>query len=60
MDHANIIQIYQRKNKIYRSLVKNDFKIKVKLAYYKRYRNQLTHLLELSKKQYYQSQFLIA
>jgi len=29
-------------------------------AYYKRYRNQLAHLLVLSKKEYYRSQFLIA
>jgi len=48
------------KNKIYRSLVKNGFENKVKFAYYKRYRNQLTHLLVLSKKEYYQSQVLIA
>jgi len=50
----------KEKNKIYRSLVKNGFENKVKFAYYKRYRNQLTHLLVLSKKESYQSQFLIA
>ena len=50
----------KEKNKIYRSLQKNGFENKVKFAYYKRYRNQLTHLLVLSKKEYYQSQFLIA
>jgi len=50
----------KEKNKIYRSLVKNGFENKVKFAYYKRYRNQLAHLLVLSKKEYYQSQFLIA
>ena len=50
----------KEKNKIYRSLVKNGFENKDKFAYYKRYRNQPTHLLVLSKKEYYQSQFLIA
>jgi len=50
----------KEKNKIYRSLVKNGFENKVKFAYYKRYRNKLAHLLVLSKKEYYQSQFLIA
>ena len=50
----------KEKNKIYRSLVKNGFENKAKFAYYKRYRNHLTHLLVLSKKEYYQSQFLIA
>ena len=50
----------KEKNKIYRSFVKNGFENKVKFAYYKRYRNQLTHLLVLSKKEYYQSQFFIA
>ena len=60
MDHTSIIQIDQRKKKIYRSLVKNGFENKVKFACYKRYRNQVTRLLVLSKKEYYQSQFLIA
>ena len=50
----------KEKNKIYRSLVKNVFENKVKFAYYKKYVNQLTHLLVLSKKEYYQSLFLIA
>ena len=50
----------KEKNKNYRSLVKNGFKNNVKFAYYKRYRNELTHLLVLSKKEYYRSQFLIA
>ena len=35
-------------------------KIKPNFACYKRYRNQLTHLLVLSKTEYYQCQFLIA
>ena len=48
----------KEKNKIYRSLIKNGFENEAKFAYYKRYRNQLTHLLVLSKKEYYQ--FLIA
>jgi len=50
----------KEKNKIYRSLVKNGFENKAKFAYYKRYRNQLTHLLVLSSKECYQPQFLIA
>ena len=48
----------KEKNKIHWSLVKNGFENKVKFAYYKRHRNQLTHLLVLLKKEYYyQSQF---
>ena len=50
----------KEKKEIYRSLVKSGFENKVKFAYYKRYRNQLAHLLVLSKKEYYKSQFLIA
>jgi len=37
----------KEKKKIYRSLVKNGFENKARFAYYKRYRNQLTHLLVL-------------
>jgi len=60
-DHTNIIQkIHQRKKQNLPKFSKNGFENKVKFAYYKRYRNQLTHLLVLSKKEYYQSQFLIA
>ena len=58
--HKHYTNASKKKNKFNRSLVKNGFENKVKFAYYKRYRNQLAHLLVLSKKEYYQSQFLIA
>ena len=60
MDHTSIIQIQQRKKQNLPKSSKNGFENKVKFAYCKRYRNQLTHLLVLSKKEYYQCQFLIA
>ena len=59
MDHTSIIHIHKKKQN-YQSLIKNGLENKVKFAHYKRYRNQLTHLLVLSKKKYYQSQFLSA
>ena len=58
--HKHYKNTSKKKTKSNRNLVKNGFENKVKFAYCKRYRNQLAHLLVLSKKEYYQSQFLIA
>ena len=43
---------------IYRALVRSGFSSQKAYAKYKKYRNKVTHLLEINKKSYYQSQFL--
>ena len=46
------------KTVLYRALVRSRFKNQNVHEKYKKYRNKVTHLLEESKRNYYQSQFL--
>ena len=45
-------------NRLYRALVRSGFSSQKAYAKYKKYRNEVTHLLEINKKSSYQSQFL--
>jgi len=53
-----LLQSIKTKNKLYRALVRSGFSSQKAHAKYKKYRNKVTHLLEMSKRNYYQSQFL--
>ena len=49
-----LLKSIKTKNRLYRALVHSGFSSQK----YKKYRNKVTHLLEINKKSYYQSQFL--
>ena len=53
-----LLKSIKTKNRLYRALVRSGFSSQKAYAKYKKYRNKVTHFLEINKKSYYQSQFL--
>ena len=50
-----LLKSINTKNRLYRVLVHSGFSSQKAYAKYKKYRNKVTHLLEINKKSYYQS-----
>ena len=55
---TGLLRSIKTKNSLYRALVRSRFKNQNAHEKYKKYRNKVTHLLEESKRNYYQSQIL--
>jgi len=55
---TGLLRSIKTKNNLYRALVCSRFKNQNAHEKYKKYRNKVTHLLEESKRNYYQSQIL--
>jgi len=52
---TGLLRSIKTKNNLYRALVRSRFKNQNAHEKYKKYRNKVTHLLEESKRNYYQS-----
>ena len=55
---SDLYKLIKTKNKLYRALVRCKFDDKQEYKRYKKMRNKVNHQLEISKRKYYQSQFL--
>ena len=53
-----LLKSIKTKNRLHRALVRSGFSSQKAHAKYKKYRNKVTHLFEINKRNYYQSQFL--
>ena len=55
---SDLYKLIKTKNKLYRALVRCKFDDKQEYKRYKKMGNKVNHQLEISKRKYYQSQFL--
>jgi len=55
---SNLYKLIKTKNKLYRALIRCKLGNEQEHKRYKKIRNKANHQLEISKRKYYQSQFL--
>ena len=51
-----ILKSIKTKQKLYKYIIIKSNKVSQEWSYYKKYRNKLTHLIEISKRSYYKSE----